>query len=294
MLNIGPGSPTGMTFGYGAKFPAKYQKRPVRPRLELGQALRRAPRSRTVRATRRRRRNFSSGAPLPLTDAIIHPADGAMYFAIGGRRVQSGLYRVTYVGQRIDGAGRASRSTATAARHARLRHSWKRSTARQDPQAVSKSAWPYLGHEDRFIRWAARTAIEHQPVVDVGRGALTENRSGEAGRGAAGARARAPASARIHRTADAPPVDKAMRAKILDALVKLDWTSSTTTSELTLVRTIEIVLNRSAGRTMPRVAALVAKLDPQFPAATPRAELAALRDPGLSAVADGRREGRSP
>ncbi len=24
-LNIGPGSPTGMTFGYGAKFPAKYQ-----------------------------------------------------------------------------------------------------------------------------------------------------------------------------------------------------------------------------------------------------------------------------
>ncbi len=25
VVNIGPGSPTGMTFGYGAKFPAKYQ-----------------------------------------------------------------------------------------------------------------------------------------------------------------------------------------------------------------------------------------------------------------------------
>jgi len=26
IINIGPGSPTGMTFGYGAKFPAKYQE----------------------------------------------------------------------------------------------------------------------------------------------------------------------------------------------------------------------------------------------------------------------------
>ena len=26
VVNIGPGSPTGMIFGYGAKFPAKYQK----------------------------------------------------------------------------------------------------------------------------------------------------------------------------------------------------------------------------------------------------------------------------
>ena len=25
-MNIGPGSPTGVTFGYGAKFPAKYQE----------------------------------------------------------------------------------------------------------------------------------------------------------------------------------------------------------------------------------------------------------------------------
>jgi hypothetical protein len=42
--------------------------------------------------------DFLSGAPLPVTDAFIHPKDGAMYFAIGGRRVQSGLYRVTYTG----------------------------------------------------------------------------------------------------------------------------------------------------------------------------------------------------
>ena len=36
--------------------------------------------------------------PLPLTDAIIRPQDGAMYFTVGGRRTQSALYRVTYAG----------------------------------------------------------------------------------------------------------------------------------------------------------------------------------------------------
>ena len=30
---------------------------------------------------------------LPLTDILVNEADGAMYFTVGGRRVQSGLYR---------------------------------------------------------------------------------------------------------------------------------------------------------------------------------------------------------
>ena len=38
---------------------------------------------------------FASAKPFPITDLLINPADGAMYIAFGGRRVQSGLYRVT-------------------------------------------------------------------------------------------------------------------------------------------------------------------------------------------------------
>ena len=30
-----------------------------------------------------------SGTPLPMTDMIIHPRDGAMYITTGGRKVQS-------------------------------------------------------------------------------------------------------------------------------------------------------------------------------------------------------------
>ena len=37
---------------------------------------------------------------------------------------------------------------------------------KQDPKAV-EIAWPYLGHEDRYIRYAARVAIEHQDPKDV-------------------------------------------------------------------------------------------------------------------------------
>ena len=99
VLDIGPGSPTGMTFGYGAKFPAKYQNALYALDWSWGKLyavhMKLDPNGSTYTATKE---EFVTGAPLPITDAIIHQGDGAMYFAIGGRRVQSGLYRVTYVG----------------------------------------------------------------------------------------------------------------------------------------------------------------------------------------------------
>ena len=97
-LNIGPGSPTGVAFGYGAKFPAKYQEALYILDWSWGKlyAVHLKPEGSSYTATRE---EFLSGAPLPLTDAVIHPQDGAMYFAIGGRKVQSGLYRVTYTGK---------------------------------------------------------------------------------------------------------------------------------------------------------------------------------------------------
>jgi hypothetical protein len=57
VVDIGPGSPTGVAFGYGAKFPAKYPRRPLHLRLELRQNVRRASRSKRRRLHRRRRKN---------------------------------------------------------------------------------------------------------------------------------------------------------------------------------------------------------------------------------------------
>ncbi|MGY9001328.1 MAG: PQQ-dependent sugar dehydrogenase, partial [Rhodospirillales bacterium] len=98
LVNVGPGSPTGVTFGYGAKFPEKYQKALYILDWSWGKiyAVHMQPDGSTYKATKE---TFMTGSPLPIADAIIHPDDGAMYFVIGGRKVQSGLYRVTYNGK---------------------------------------------------------------------------------------------------------------------------------------------------------------------------------------------------
>ncbi|MBC9868139.1 MAG: heme-binding protein, partial [Opitutae bacterium] len=78
-VNIGPGSPTGVAFGYGAKFPAKYQKALYIQDWSWGKlyAVHLEPKGSSYTGEKE---NFLSGIPLPLTDLVIHPDDGAMYF----------------------------------------------------------------------------------------------------------------------------------------------------------------------------------------------------------------------
>jgi putative heme-binding domain-containing protein len=261
-LNIGPGSPTGTTFGYGARFPAKYQNALYALDWSWGKlyAVHLEEDGSTYKATKE---EFLIGAPLPITDAIVHPEDGAMYFTIGGRRVQSGLYRVTYVGQEST-APAPTASRTNAARD--LRHQLEQFHGKQDPKAI-EAAWPHLDHKDRFIRWAARTAIEHQPVSTWADKALAESDAGKQVT-ALMALARASGICPTHRKSDAPPVDTVLGAKLIDALVSFDWRQLSFEEQLTLVRTIEIVLNRFGRPDEARVAALIARLDPQFPADT--------------------------
>ena len=283
-LNIGPGSPTGMTFGYGAKFPAKYQQALFSLDWSWGKlyAVHLTPSGSTYTATKE---EFVTGAPLPITDAIIHPGDGAMYFTIGGRRVQSGLYRVTYVGKEstasFNGKPKATASDSSSNRNNGAakanavafglplnelhgtRHRLESFHGKQDAQAVAV-AWPYLANDDRFIRWAARTAIEHQPVATWSDKALTETAAATQVE-ALLALARAAGVCPQHRTKETPPVDEALRAKLLDALLNVDWDKLDNERRLTLIRTIEITLNRFDRPDDARVAKLIAQLDRVFP-----------------------------
>jgi putative heme-binding domain-containing protein len=101
---------------------------------------------------------FVQASPFPITDSVINPKDGAMYFALGGRNVISGLYRIVYTGDAERAVDNVSITDARV-----LRRAMEQFHGRQDPVAVAK-AWPLLDHEDRFVRYAARIAIEHQPV----------------------------------------------------------------------------------------------------------------------------------
>jgi putative heme-binding domain-containing protein len=262
VINIGPGSPTGMTFGYGAKFPPKYQQALFILDWSWGKlyAVHLQPAGSSYTAEKE---DFITGAPLPLTDAIIHPADGAMYFAIGGRKVQSGLYRVTYVGPESTAP---SPPVAQPDENRLLRQKLEAFHGHADPQAVA-TAWPYLDQADRFLRWAARTAIEHQPVAMWTERALAEPVAGRQLE-ALLALARVTGTDPFHRREDASQPDKARQTQILAALNAIDWNRLNHEQRLTLVRTYEIALNRFGMPDDATVQRLIERLDPLFPAPT--------------------------
>ena len=261
VVNIGPGSPTGTTFGYGAKFPAKYQNAFYILDWSWGKvyAVHMTEDGASYTGTKE---EFVTGAPLPVTDAIINPTDGAMYFAIGGRRVQSGLYRVTYTGSE-DTSPVDMTPAVTEAR--KLRHDLEAFHGKQDPKAVD-FAWSHLDSKDRNIAWAARVILEHQPVSEWKAKALGETVAGRQ-LPALMALARVTGVSESQRT-EGHQVDTATRDQILGATLKLDWAKLNRTERMTLVRLTQIVLHRFGNPAQATVDAIIAQLDPAFPAAS--------------------------
>lgn len=173
VVDIGLGSPTGICFGTGAKFPADYQRALYINDWTYGKiyAVHMKPEGSSYTGTFE---TFVSGRPLPVTDIVVH-TDGQLYFAIGGRGTQSGLYRVSYTGSDSTApAGPVEDKAAAAAR--KLRHELEAFHGKQDPKAV-EAAWPHLNSPDRALRFAARIAIEHQPVATWQAKALAEKRT---------------------------------------------------------------------------------------------------------------------
>lgn len=281
-INIGPGSPTGTTFGYGAKFPKKYQKALFILDWSWGKiyAIHLAAKGASYTGLKK---DFLTGSPLPVTDVIIHPRDGAMYFTIGGRRVQSGLYRVTYTGDE-DTSPVEPDTTLTA--EASLRRELETFHGKKDPEAI-KTAWPHLSHTDRHLRWAARIAIEHQPIDWWHDKALAETdpaRQIEALLALSRAGGICPhhrvparplfetgkrpvkAAALPEGATPKPPADTALRDAILEALIAIDFDALSPDSKRALVRTVQITLNRFDGADEAMTEKLIADLDPAFPA----------------------------
>ena len=107
------------------------------------------------------REEFLSGTPLPLTD-MIAGSDGNLYFATGGRRIDSHLFRLRHTGNK-EGNGAEMVSDTNAEELRTLRRSIETFHQKKSGKAIPL-AWENLIHEDRFIRYASRIALEHQPV----------------------------------------------------------------------------------------------------------------------------------
>jgi putative heme-binding domain-containing protein len=264
-VNVGPGSPTGITFGYGAKFPKKYQQALFFLDWSWGKiySVNLEPDGSSYTGEKE---EFISGAPLPVTDAIINPNDGAMYFAIGGRRVQSGLYRVSYHGTESTKAIDPSIRNSKGATERKIRRQLEAFHGVIHDDAIS-TAWPYLDHEDRFLKWAGRTAIEHQPITSWAQRALNESDHGKRVEALLGL-ARVTGVDPFHRKDKSFLPDTAMRDQILKSLTEVQWSRLTHEQQLTLVRTYQITLNRFGQPNTSLSDQIVNQLDPQFPAPT--------------------------
>jgi len=161
LVDIGPGSPVGVAFGYGTTFPAKYQRALYICDWTFGTmyAIHLEPDGSTYRGTKE---EFVARTPLPLTDVTVG-RDGHLYFTVGGRGGQGELYRVSYVGKDSTAPVDASVATGGDARAVRRELEALHRPAADAPAAVAR-AIGQLGSPDRFIRYAARVALEHQPI----------------------------------------------------------------------------------------------------------------------------------
>lgn len=248
VINIGQGSPTNLVHGMSTKFPGKYKKALFASDWSFGiiYAIHLKPNGSTYSAEPE---EFLSGAPLPLTDGTVGP-DGALYFLTGGRRLESDLYRVSYTG-----TGQEQNDTGTAdsegANARDIRKKLEAFHGAPDAAAVD-FAWPYLKSSDRFIRYAARVAIEHQPVSQWEGRALREKDPDTA------------IEAMIALVHQGKP---ASRNAMINVLTGIPFESLSESRKIDVIRAIELIILRM-GVDASSKSKVIAYLDPHYPAET--------------------------
>ena len=258
VVDIGPGSPTGIVFGTGAKFPEKYQKALFICDWSYGVLyavhMTQDGASYTGEAER-----FASGTPLQLTDIVINPKDQAMYFTIGGRRTQSGLYRVTYVGK--ESTSPPPQITAPPHPDVAARKEMEE-LHRSDNETVEPAKiFAALAHPDRHVRFAARIALEHISVKEWGTGRLAGRPDALVGLAIAGAR-----------SVESIPEDQRprMQAGTINALAQIPFANQSERLQLDILRAISLQLIRVGQPSDKMRTLLLDKLDPLYPAKSTR------------------------
>lgn len=229
-LDIGPGSPTGMVSGRGAKFPAKYQRALFALDWTFATlyAIHLVPDGAGYKAERE---EFVAGKGLPLTDAIIGK-DGNLYFLTGGRRTESALWRVSYTG---------SDSTGPVA--------WN---SKELSLMTLPETRDSLGSPNRILRYEARVAVENSGPDGL-RAILADPASG----------AWQIIGASIGLARAGTNSDPSL---ILPALDRLDWGKLDLQQQLNWLRAAGLVFARHGEPDEAARAKVLARIDAAFPA----------------------------
>ncbi len=188
VADVGKGSPTSVVSGRHGKFPAPWNDAMFALDWAYGRILacHLQPRGAGYIC---RAETFVQGRPFNVTDLAFGP-DGAMYVITGGRKTQSALYRIHFVGpdaQAVEIARQQSERAAFSKQRRALatqlatfhgRPEEIVSSAAEKPaagdvaltngarteRAAMEIAWPQVGSADPTLRHAAQVLIERQPV----------------------------------------------------------------------------------------------------------------------------------
>ena len=247
VADVGIGSPTGIRFGTGTAFPARYQKALFGLDWVFGRLIAVHLQERGGGYTGRVETIFR-GQAMNLTDLEVGP-DGALYCITGGRGTHSGLYRLTAV---TPSAPETMSAPVAGAREARAQRRQTEAVHGRVEAGWLASGWSQLGSADPLLRQAARIALESQPVATWAEKALAEQ-DPKIGLTALLALARCG--------------DAAQQVALLKALGRWPLDSLDEEWFLTKLRVIEVALARHGIPDAIRPMA-IEKLGRQFPATT--------------------------
>ena len=241
LLNIGPGSPTGVFAGRGFKAPAKYQQAIYAFDWTFATiyAIHLTPDGASFKAEKE---EFIAGAGLPVTSGLFGK-DGSMYFATGGRKGESNLWRAVYTG-----------SKSTAPQPAKAIPNENRARLAEfimhPEKADAALVMNNLGSEERTLRFMAKAALERFPNTDWAPHIAEQD---NAWRRILGVMAMARVDGKKHRELG------------LKILMSTDWAKLDTQQKLNWLRAAGLVFIRGGEPSDAEKAAVIAKIDASYP-----------------------------
>lgn len=248
VINVGPGSPTGISFGHHSDFPVEYQDKLFICDWTFG-TIYTVELEESGSSYTGTKKEFLHGSPLNIAAMRFGP-DGAMYFVTGGRTTASKLYRIRYTGKKTEGTPRSLVANRVLRE---LRHSLEKfHDGGAGGIAAVEQAWPFLKHDDRAIRYAARIAIENQSL-DLWREKVFTEKNPRAA---------------IHALiALCRHGDESLSVRVIDKLGEISLGDLEADDRLALLRAYSLCFIRLGTPAPEKNAAVIAKLDPHFPAA---------------------------
>ena len=248
VVDIGIGSPTGVLVPTKAKFPEKYRNAVLMMDWSYGRivAVHLQPSGASYKGTFD---TLVKGKPLNVTDMEVGP-DGALYFATGGRGTQSGLYRVSHTDANKISVSSRPPAIIDSLGPREIRQRLESLHGKQDAGTIAR-AWPALQSPDRFIRYAARIAVEAQPVSAWKSKALEETN---------------PNAALTALLALARVGTKADQSDVMTALAKFPTASLPEDQQLLKLRVLEVSIARHGRPADEFVQRGIEKLSPLYPA----------------------------